>query len=126
MAGHVSVTANTMRLTPPRLDRKSSHSRQPKVTVDRAPQGFEGAVRLDANTCDLRGMRVDEALDSVERFVDRMVSAGDRYGYLLHGHGTGALKQAVREWARSATFVLKSRPAREDEGGDAFTILEIG
>lgn len=82
-------------------------------------------IRLDQNTCDLRGMRVDEAIDAVVAFVDRLSARGDRYGFVLHGHGTGALKDAVRAWAKDAPYVRTSRPASESEGGDAFTVLEV-
>jgi DNA mismatch repair protein MutS2 len=82
-------------------------------------------IRLDQNTCDLRGMRVDEAIDAVVTFVDRLAARGDRFGFVLHGHGTGALKQAVRTWAKDAPYVRTSRPASESEGGDAFTVLEL-
>ena len=82
-------------------------------------------IRLDQNTCDLRGMRVDEAIDAVVAFVDRLAARGDRFGFVLHGHGTGALKQAVRTWAKDAPYVRTSRPASESEGGDAFTVLEV-
>jgi DNA mismatch repair protein MutS2 len=70
-------------------------------------------------------MRVDEAIDAVVAFVDRLAARGDRFGFVLHGHGTGALKQAVRTWAKDAPYVRTSRPASESEGGDAFTVLEI-
>jgi DNA mismatch repair protein MutS2 len=92
------------------------------------PQGkptLSEAIRLDANTCDLRGQRVDDAIDLVESFVDRAVLRGDRYAFVLHGHGTGALKQAIRSWARTAPAIRSSRPAAEDQGGDAFTVLEL-
>ena len=82
-------------------------------------------IRLDQNTCDLRGMRVDEAVDAVVAFVDRLAARGDRFGFVLHGHGTGALKQAIRAWAKQAPYVRTSRPASESEGGDAFTVLEL-
>jgi DNA mismatch repair protein MutS2 len=79
--------------------------------------------RVDSNTCDLRGVRVDEALDRVDAFIDRLLSAGEPAGFVLHGHGTGALKSAVREHLRSAPHVARSEPAEPADGGDAFTVL---
>ena len=84
------------------------------------------AVRHDGNTCDLRGMRVEEALDAVAKFLDDHLYRGDDAVFLLHGHGTGALKAAVRDWLRTAVGVRRWRPAERGEGGDAFTVVEVG
>jgi DNA mismatch repair protein MutS2 len=80
-------------------------------------------VRTQNNTLDLRGERVDAALDLLERFVDQLLRHGEPAGYVLHGHGTGALKQAVRDHARSLRHVAESGPADRVDGGDAFTLL---
>jgi DNA mismatch repair protein MutS2 len=80
-------------------------------------------VRLDYNTLDLRGERVEAALDRVDRFVDELSRRGEPAGYVLHGHGTGALKQAVREHVRGHPQVEDSEPAEPEDGGDAFTLL---
>lgn len=90
------------------------------------PERYDGAVvRVETNTCDLRGMRVDDALTAVEGFLNQQSSAGFRVSYLLHGHGTGALKQALRTWLPSAPLVRRWRPADGSEGGDAFTVVEL-
>ena len=49
------------------------------------------------NTCDLRGLRVDDAVAMATSFLDRALNEGQRSVFLLHGHGTGALREAVRE-----------------------------
>ena len=82
-------------------------------------------VRLPFNTLDLRGKRVDEALEAVDLFLGGLSSKGTHTGWILHGHGTGALKQAVRDWLPSSLIVRRWRPADTDEGGDAFTLVEI-
>lgn len=80
-------------------------------------------VRVDSNTLDLRGMRVEESLEQVDAFVDAMLMAGERAAFVLHGHGTGALKQAVRSHLRDSLHVLDSAPAAPEDGGDAFTVF---
>jgi DNA mismatch repair protein MutS2 len=79
------------------------------------------AARTDANTLDLRGERVDEALSKVDAFVDRLLNVGESHGFVLHGHGTGALKSAVRAHLRASSHIERSQPADSDSGGDAFT-----
>ena len=80
-------------------------------------------VRVESNTCDIRGMRVEEAIDRVDTFVDRLLADGEPAGFVLHGHGTGALKVAVRAHLGAHPCVATSRTADDDQGGDAFTVL---
>ena len=81
------------------------------------------AVRTEGNTCDLRGMRVDEALSRVDAHLDLMLSEGQAAGFVLHGHGTGALRAAVRQHLDGSPYVQNSRAAETDEGGDAFSVF---
>lgn len=97
--------------------RRKPESPGPNPLERRAP------VRVDSNTLDLRGMRVDESLDRVDQFVDEMMRSGQKAGYVLHGHGTGALKQAVRQHLRGTVHISDSGPAQPEDGGDAFTVF---
>lgn len=96
----------------------------PSRTEPLAPRN--APVRFDNNTLDLRGERVDAALDRVDAFVDELLRRSEPAGFVLHGHGTGALKQAVREHVRSLKNVVDSGPASPEDGGDAFTLLWLG
>ncbi|MFT4979296.1 MAG: DNA mismatch repair protein MutS2 [Myxococcota bacterium] len=98
------------------------------ATVSELPQEVEQAfvsVRTDANTCDLRGHRADEALDKASLFLDGMVLRNESCVYILHGHGTGALKTAIRSWLPRAKQARRWRAALPHEGGDAFTLVEL-
>jgi DNA mismatch repair protein MutS2 len=82
------------------------------------------AVRLAENTLDLRGLRADDALAMLESFIDRLYSGTGRVGYVLHGHGTGALRNAVRDHLRTnVPYVRLVRPGDDAEGGDAVTVF---
>lgn len=98
-----------------RSSSKRGPATQPKLT--------QSAQRTDATTLDLRGQRYDEALSRVDGFIDRLISVNEIAGFVLHGHGTGALKAGVREHLRASAYVEHSRPAEPDEGGDAFTVF---
>lgn len=82
-------------------------------------------VRLPVNTCDVRGQRVDEALDKIDAFLDKLVRDGMEVAFILHGHGTGALKVAVRAHLSKAPQVSAWRPANANEGGDAYTVVGV-
>jgi DNA mismatch repair protein MutS2 len=80
-------------------------------------------LRTESNTCDVRGLRVDDALSLVDAFLDRVYGEGNSAGFVLHGHGTGALKAAVREHLRGSAYITRSRAADPEDGGDAFTVF---
>jgi DNA mismatch repair protein MutS2 len=54
-----------------------------------------------------------------------MVMRGQDTVFLLHGHGTGALKEALRSELRGNAYVKDWAPASEEQGGDAFTVCVL-
>ncbi len=76
-------------------------------------------------TLDLRGYRVEEALDEVESYLDQASLANLTPVYIIHGHGTGALKQAVRDFLKTSPYVAKFRPGNDTEGGDGVCVVDI-
>lgn len=78
-----------------------------------------------SQTLDLRGYRVEEALDEVEGYLDKASLANLTPVYIIHGHGTGALKQAVRDFLATSPYVAKFRPGEDSEGGDGICVVDI-
>ncbi len=78
-----------------------------------------------SNTLDMRGMRVEEALDELENYLDKASLANLSPVYLIHGHGTGALKSAVREFISTSPYVAKFRAGEDAEGGDGVCVVDI-
>lgn len=72
---------------------------------------------------DLRGMRVDEALYAVDKYLDDAVLSGIPQARVIHGKGTGALRDAVREQLRQDRRVAAQRPGEAGEGGDGVTVV---
>lgn len=83
------------------------------------------AQRTRDNTLDVRGVRVEDAPDRLDAFLDRMLGEGESVGFVLHGHGTGALRTKVREHLGSSSHIEHVRAAEPDEGGDAFTVFWV-
>jgi DNA mismatch repair protein MutS2 len=89
-----------------------------------------GALRLGrtkavASSLDLRGARVDEALETLGRYLDDAALAGLGRVTIIHGLGTGALRDAVRAEAGGHPLVKSVRPGERGEGGDGATIVEL-
>ena len=58
-----------------------------------------------------------------EQFLDRCVGRGLRVAFLIHGHGTGALRKEIRDALRASSYVERSRPGEPREGGDGVTVV---
>ena len=113
----VRVSTEVTDLAPPR--------KEPKKTVQiskppRRPRG--GTVSLQLN---VRGMTVETALREVATYLDRLLLVDVRQASILHGKGTGVLRDAVRSYLRSCTFVESCRPAPPQEGGDGVTVFSL-
>jgi DNA mismatch repair protein MutS2 len=78
-----------------------------------------------ASSLDLRGARVDEALDALNHYLDDAGLAGLDKVLIIHGMGTGAVRDAVRSAASSHPLVKSMRPGQRGEGGDGATIVEF-
>jgi DNA mismatch repair protein MutS2 len=82
-------------------------------------------ARTVASSLDLRGARVEEALDALGRYLDDAALAGLDKVIVIHGMGTGALRDAVRSTAGGHPLVKQVRPGERGEGGDGATIVTL-
>jgi DNA mismatch repair protein MutS2 len=93
------------------------------------PSGVGGLqlsrARAVASSLDLRGARVDEALEALGRYLDDASLAGLDQVTIIHGLGTGALRDAVRAQAGDHPLVRSLRPGERGEGGDGATIIRL-
>lgn len=127
----VRVGPLLLHLRPDDLERspealKARKTAAPKPEVRESPRAkLDDAVRLDLNTLDLRGLRVDDGIAAIERFFDQAQMARRPVVFLLHGHGTGAMKEAVRRYLPSSGYVADWQPADAHQGGDAYTAVAL-
>ena len=133
--GKLRVTAGALKLTTTlgeiRTADSAGMSEKPKENI-RGPvrrSVFDAAADPDVpaqtsdNTVDLRGLRAHEAVAMAEQFLDRTLGAGRKVAFLIHGHGKGALRDAVRDAVKANSYVAKSRPGEPREGGDGVTVV---
>ena len=128
--GKVRVSAGMMKLWVDLSDLRAlkqapaPERRQPKASG--AHPKAARAMRTADNTLDVRGLRVDEAVSLAEAFLDRMYGAAEPAAYIVHGVGSGALRDAVHaHLSRDQSYVDGFRPAQQDEGGPAVTVVSL-
>jgi len=78
--------------------------------------------QISSNTLDLRGLHADDAIERIEFFLDSMRIQDQPMAYIIHGHGTGILKNQVRQFLNRANNIKTSRPGQYYEGGDGVTL----
>jgi len=74
---------------------------------------------------DLRGYRVDEALAELDAFLDKASMVNLSPVEIVHGHGTGQLRSAIRDYLSDSPYVAKYRQGEDTEGGNGVTIVDI-
>jgi len=90
------------------------------VTVQAAPG--EGAVSSEINVI---GMRVEQATERVDKFLDEAVIANQQRVRIIHGHGTGALRKGLAEFLKTHPSVESAEFEVEERGGKAVTVVEL-
>lgn len=74
---------------------------------------------------DLRGQRAEDALDMLDRYLDNAIVVGMPFVRIIHGKGTGRLRQVIRETLRGNSNVSGFEDGAENEGGDGVTIVHF-
>ena len=95
--------------------------KQPSNRIER----FEFERISLSQTLDLRGYRCEDALCELENYLDKASLYGLSPVYIIHGHGTGILKQAVRDFVKTSPYVIKFRIGEPSEGGDGVIVIDV-
>lgn len=125
--GDVLVQAGIMKLNVQLKDlRKITEEPQEK---QKQKSGVGSIVSAKAkeikNELHLRGMTVEEAVLETEKYLDDAYLAGLSQAYLIHGKGTGALRNAITDLVKKHRFVASYRPGGYHEGGHGVTVVEF-
>ena len=99
---------------------------QSQKEVRRIIQRAEHTLRTAApREVDLRGMMTDEAIAALESFLDTAMLGKLETVTVIHGKGTGAVRNAVRTYLKRSRYVKSFRPGRYGEGEDGVTVVEL-
>ena len=89
---------------------------------DPAPAPFTPSPGVEL---DLRGQRAEDALEALERYLESAYLSGMPYVRVIHGKGTGRLRQVIREELAKSEFVTGFESGKDNEGGDGVTVARI-
>ncbi len=125
----VQMGSLRMRVSVDNLERLSNRARmnlaptevkQPAIELPRYEDRPEVATQLD-----MRGWRVDAALEELESYLNDAAMSGMSTVRIVHGKGTGALRAAVREQLAHHPLVKSYTSASPQEGGDGVTVVKL-
>jgi DNA mismatch repair protein MutS2 len=104
------------------VEEPKSKSRRPAIIAEGSVTPFYPSPGMEL---DLRGLRAEEALDRLEKHIDQAWLAGLPLVRIIHGKGTGRLRESVRQALRSNAHVKAWEAGLDSEGGEGVTIAKI-
>ncbi|HEY1435226.1 MAG TPA: Smr/MutS family protein, partial [Thermoanaerobaculia bacterium] len=102
--------------------RRPETGRRKQVEPAQAPGREAAGPTVEVNVI---GQRLDDAIDLVEKALDQALMSGAGHLRVIHGHGTGRLRDGLRERFRAHGSIASLKPADAREGGNGATILEL-
>ena len=113
-----------------KLERVSkTQERMLKKTVKKSSSSIAQDISersMDFNSnIDVRGMRADEAIIQIKRFLDDAILLRVNQVHILHGKGTGALRQSIQEYLRANQDVNRYYDEHIERGGHGITVVEL-
>jgi DNA mismatch repair protein MutS2 len=113
--------------------KKASASQAKKVSRPQTQTSYFSNIRENISQkrmnfkpdIDLRGMRGEEALQTITTFLDEAVMLDYKEVRLLHGTGTGALRQIIRQYLSTHPLVVSYADERVQLGGAGITVVKL-
>lgn len=104
-----------------------------KISTQAAPKKAERAVRSSrglrstraSSELDLRGQRYEEALTNLDRYIDSSLLAGLNTVTIIHGIGTGAIRNGVQQYLKRNRHVKSYSYAPANQGGTGATVVQL-
>ena len=107
------------------VSQQSTTASKTSRPVEATRQLTSAETERDLTTIDLRGHLTDGALERLAAKLDQAVLHDVGPIRIIHGHGTGKLKIAIRRYLAQSPYVASFRPGTRAEGGDGVTVLDL-
>ncbi len=108
-----------------RKSEKQTADDRPKTVSNQSSSTVHRQASSPGMEVDLRGLMAEDALDKMERYLEQAFLSGLPWVRIIHGKGTGRLRQAVREALRGHEYVKSFEEGGDKEGGDGVTVAKL-
>ncbi|MBI5715116.1 MAG: Smr/MutS family protein [Chloroflexi bacterium] len=107
------------------IEEKKLEVLSPKIPISNLQSPISNTHPSPGLEIDLRGQTVEEGLLNLERYLDSAYLAQLPWVRIIHGKGTGKLRQSVRDFLRASDIVTSHENGAENEGGDGVTVARL-
>ncbi len=122
--GEVTVQAGIMSMKVPLADLRQSFEKEKKEQFLKRQYTATAALET-GREIDLRGMNLDEAVMAVDKYLDDAYMARLEEVQIIHGKGTGVLRQGMKDFLRNHRHVKSQRDGKYNEGGIGVTVVVL-
>ncbi|MBQ7962423.1 MAG: endonuclease MutS2 [Clostridia bacterium] len=124
--GYVEIQTGSMKMRVKVSDLRLVEKKKEQKKETFVRRETESRLHAASDTrCDLRGLTVEEAIMTLDRFIDSMVMAGLSEFTIIHGKGTGALRAAVQQHLKKHSQIKTYRLGTFGEGENGVTIATV-
>lgn len=113
-----NVNISDLALAKEEKKEKKGGSAYRKVLQEKAESGYSQSI-------DLRGKNTDEAIGEIEKFFDNSIILGLKEVQIIHGKGTGALREGITQYLKKSRYVDEFRLGTLKEGGAGVTVVSL-
>jgi DNA mismatch repair protein MutS2 len=107
------------------VEKTGKPTRKPAPDLEPAAANKKIFVSSPGMEIDIRGQRAEDALDILDRYLDSAIMAGMPFVRVIHGKGTGRLRQVIREALQGNSSVSSFEQGADNEGGEGVTIVHL-
>ncbi len=121
--GYWLIATDKLKITVPEYEIRGvaeKSNKKPQISVSRSTLAEKPSYQLD-----VRGERLEEAVDAVSRQIDKALIANMHEFEIIHGHGEGILKRGIHDYLETSDSVTDFRFADPEQGGFGKTIVKI-
>jgi len=125
----VEVAAEELRAAPAGAQKARAAASRRDTPERSSPPPADDPLALvspsGGQTLDVRGRDGDEAVATLEAYLDRAALSGQNHVIVVHGHGTGALRKRIRAYLDDSPYVARWAPGTPRQGGDGASVVEL-
>lgn len=123
--GNLTVQVGIMKVNVHISSLRRSNSNTSDKVEQRSKTIISSKSKTIKNEIDLRGRNIEEAILELDKYIDDTYIAGLKEVYVIHGKGTGALREGLQSYFRRHRLIKSHRVGKYGEGGTGVTVLEM-
>lgn len=124
-SGNLSVQVGIMKVNVHLSSLRRTDSYESERSQTKTKTIISSKSKTIKNEIDLRGRNIEEAILELDKYLDDAYIAGLKEVNIIHGKGTGALREGLTQYFRQHNFIKSSRLGKHGEGGSGVTIVEL-